>query len=71
MKKLNNLKQIRLSMNLSMADVAKLCGIHPTTIMRVENFEQIPSQYVIIKISRGLKMDATKIFNLDWRTFDL
>jgi len=67
MKVLNNLKKIRWEKNISQNTLAKLSGVDKGTISRVENGLEIPSQITILKLSRGLKMEANEIFHLDWR----
>lgn len=68
MKELNNLKQIRLNMDLSLESVALLCGVNKSSIKRIEDGVMIPTQIMMLKISYGLKMNVCEIFNLDWRT---
>lgn len=67
MKALNNLKQIRYERGISLRELSRCSGVDYTTISRIENFYSVPSQTTMILIARGLKMDVSEVFNLDWR----
>lgn len=67
MKVLNNIKQIRYERGISLRQLAKSSGVGFTTISKIENGYVIPTQLTMISIARGLKMDVTEVFDLDWR----
>jgi transcriptional regulator with XRE-family HTH domain len=63
---LNNLYSIRTERGLSLRDVEKLTGVSHVQIERIELGLRSPSQKVMLKISRGLKLPVSKIFELDY-----
>ena len=70
MTKLNNIKQIRWKNNITLRQLEKLSGVNYTTINNIENGLEIPTQIVMLKISRGLNMKTHHVFELDWEHCD-
>lgn len=64
---LNNIKLIRYEKGLTLRDLERLTGLNHGTISRIENGFTIPTQTTMMQIARGLKMDVSEVFNLDWR----
>lgn len=59
----NNLQEIMNRKNLSYGELSKLTGISKSTLFRISNFLQSPTQDMMISIAKGLKMDVTDVFN--------
>lgn len=62
----NNLQEIMNHKNLSYGDLSKLTGISKSTLFRISNFEQSPTQDMMNSIAKGLKMNVTDIFNFNY-----
>ena len=69
MPELNWLQQIIFDRNISFRDLERKSGISHSQILKIANFQTIPTQTTIIAIARGLKMDVDQIFNLNWMEF--
>lgn len=68
--KLNYVKQLRWNQGLNVRELAQRSGVHHGTITKVENFETMPRQDTMLKISRGLKMNTEEVFLIDWKHLD-
>lgn len=62
----NNLQEIMNLRNLSYGELSKITGISKSTLYRVSNFLQSPTQDMMISIAKGLKMDVIDVFNLNY-----
>lgn len=62
----NNLQEIMNRRNLSYEELSKLTGISKSTLFRISNFRQSPTQDTMISIAKGLKMDVTDVFNFHY-----
>ena len=58
----NDLKEIRKIKGITLDQLAKLTGIHPPKLNRIENDLIEPSQEEIEKISTALRLSPRKIF---------
>lgn len=62
----NNLQEIMNRRNLSYGELSKITGISKSTLYRVSNFLQSPTQDMMISIAKGLKIDVVDIFNFHY-----
>lgn len=62
----NQLQEIMEKENLSYGDLSKITGVSKSTLYRIANFTQSPTQETMICIARGLGMKVVDIFNLDY-----
>ena len=62
----NKLQEIIAKKNLSYGKLSKMTGISKSTLFRIANFCQSPTQDMMIIIARGLNMKVTDVFNLDY-----
>lgn len=62
----NNLQEIMNRRNLSYGELAKITGISKSTLYRISNFLQSPTQDMMISIAKGLKMDVIDVFNFHY-----
>lgn len=60
----NNIKEIRLSKNITISEFSRITGVSRTTIYKLEEGKTNPSLDTIVKISKGLMEKPEKIFNL-------
>lgn len=67
MRVLNRIKEIRFERELSLRELERCSGVNYTTISKVENGYESPTQITMIAIARGLDMAVNEVFNLDWR----
>lgn len=67
---LNNIKQIRKDIGISVEQLALLSHLSPSTISDIENGNKIPTQLTMLFICRGLKMDMEKVFIIDYHILD-
>lgn len=56
-----NLKEVRISKNISQGKLAEVLGIHPSHVSRYERDEVKPSIDVIKKITDALNISADKL----------
>lgn len=66
MKDPNCLQTIMESKRITYRQLAKMTGVSKSTIHRIANFEQYPTQDIMISIAKGLKLKVTDIFYLDY-----
>lgn len=52
--------------NLTYRQLARMTGVSIGTLHKIANFQQPPTQKMMIAIARGLRMKVTDIFNLDY-----
>ncbi len=57
------IRRQRQNKGLSRNTLARLCGINEKYLGKIERGESSPSCYVIKKISRGLKVKISEIFD--------
>jgi len=62
----NNLQEIMNRRNLSYGELSKITGISKSTLYRISNFLQSPTQDMMISIAKGLKIDVVDIFNFHY-----
>ena len=63
----NQLQEIMEKKGLSYRELSRITGIGKSTLQRIANFYQSPTQDTMIAIARGLNMDVDEVFNLNWR----
>lgn len=63
---MNCLQAIMYERKLTYKQLERLTGVSKSTLHRIANFEQSPTQEAMIAIAKGLKMKVTDIFNLDY-----
>lgn len=59
------LKQLREERGYSQEKLALLCNINRTYIGRIENLKRNPSLEILYKISSGLEISLSELFNFD------
>lgn len=62
----NRLQEIIFEKDISYGDLARLTGISKSSLHKIANFCQSPTQDTMISIAKGLNMTVTEIFNLDY-----
>lgn len=62
----NYLQEIMSERKLSYGELSKITGISKSSLFKIANFEQSPTQDTMISIARGLKMEVIDIFNLKY-----
>lgn len=62
----NNLKAIMWKINISYEQLAKKTGVSKSTLHRIANYTQSPTQDMMIRIAKGLNMKVIDVFNLDY-----
>jgi transcriptional regulator with XRE-family HTH domain len=62
---LNKIYRIRKDKGLTLRELSEITKVGHVTLEKIECGESDPKQSTIIKISRGLKMKAQDVFNLD------
>jgi transcriptional regulator with XRE-family HTH domain len=62
----NCLQTIMNEKNITYRELARMTGVSIGTLHKIANFQQSPTQKVMIAIARGLRMKVTDIFNLDY-----
>jgi putative transcriptional regulator len=60
-----NLKKIIEQSGLEKSEIARLVGVSRQTIHAVETSKYCPSVLVALKLAKVLKVDITKIFELE------
>lgn len=60
----STLKQQRLSLSLTLSELAAKSGISPSHLVRIEREERFPSAHVLRKIAKPLGFDEDEIFML-------
>jgi DNA-binding XRE family transcriptional regulator len=70
MKVLNRIKEIRWQLDITLDELAKRAGVTVSAINMIENGFRIPNQITMIKISKGLGMEVTDVFILDWDEYE-
>lgn len=63
----NRLQEIMEKRKISYRKLSRVTGIGKSTLQRIANFNQSPTQDTMIAIARGLNMDVDEVFNLNWR----
>ena len=63
----NRLQTIMNEKDITYRELARMTGVSIGTLHKIANFQQSPTQKVMIAIARGLQMEVTEIFNLEWR----
>ena len=63
----NQLQEIMDEREISYRQLSRKTGISRSTLQRIANFYQSPTQDTMIAIARGLNMDVDEVFNLNWR----
>ena len=63
----NRLQTIMNERNITYRELARMSGVSIGTLHKIANFQQSPTQKVMIAIACGLRMDVTEVFNLEWR----
>ena len=63
----NQLQEIMDEREISYRQLSRKTGISRSTLQRIANFNQSPTQDTMIAIARGLNMDVDEVFNLNWR----
>jgi transcriptional regulator with XRE-family HTH domain len=58
----DRLKEIRLSNNLTLADVAEMTGVARSTLSKIENHQLSPTFQVVQKLVEGLSIDIPQLF---------
>lgn len=58
----NRLTEIRESRNLTMRELSKMSGVSKSTISRIESGEVIPTQTVMCKLCKALKLSLNDVF---------
>lgn len=58
----DRLKQIRLSNNLTLADVSEMTGVARSTLSKIENHQLSPTFQVVQKLVEGLSIDIPQLF---------
>lgn len=64
--KKNRLQDIMNERQISYGKLSKQTGISKSTIYRISNFYQSPTQEIMIQIARGLNMKVVDIFDLNY-----
>jgi transcriptional regulator with XRE-family HTH domain len=59
----SNLRQARLEQGLSQERLAHLCGLNMTHVARIERGEREPGVRTVSKLTRGLAIPATVLFD--------
>ena len=62
----NHLQEIMFERNLSYGDLSKITKISKSTLYRIANFVQSPTQEIMICIAKGLGLKVIDVFNLDY-----
>lgn len=62
----NQLDNIMKNMHITYGQLSKMTGISKSTLFRIANFCQSPTQDMMIIIAKGLNMKVTDVFNLDY-----
>ena len=62
LKILNNIKRWRRYQGLTQEELAKLTGVCPETISRLENGERLPSIHLAFKIAGILRKEINRLF---------
>jgi len=59
----NRLKEKRIEKGLSQYELAKLTGVHVTTISKIENGQRLPSLKVAAKLAKVLDVSLDDLFD--------
>lgn len=62
----NRLQEIMEEREISYGQLSKKTGVSKSTLQRIANFNQSPTQDMMIIIARGLGMKVIDVFNLDY-----
>lgn len=62
----NCLQAIMYEKKITYRQLERLTGISKSALHKIANFEQSPTQEVMISIAKGLKMKVTDIFYLNY-----
>lgn len=62
----NCLQTILHERRITYRQLAIMTGVSKSALQRIANFERSPSQDMMIRIARGLKLKVTDIFYLDY-----
>lgn len=61
----NKLREIRQERNLSINDLARMSGVAKSTISKIENLEVMPTQVIMCKICKTLRLRLDDVFLCD------
>lgn len=64
--KKNCLQTVMDEKRITYRQLEKMTGISRSALHRIANYEQSPTQDVMISIAKGLKLKVTDIFYLDY-----
>jgi DNA-binding XRE family transcriptional regulator len=68
---LNKIKEIRWERELTDDYLAEKSGLTKQAINKIENGESDLRHTSMLRICKALEMNATDVFELDWRNVDL
>lgn len=60
---MRRLKELRKKQQLSLRDLAKISGVHYSTISRIENGEFLPNLAILAKLARALKVPIEELID--------
>lgn len=63
---LNCLQTIMNEKRITYRELERMTGLSKSTLFRIANYEQSPTQETMISIAKGLEMKVTDIFNFDY-----
>lgn len=66
MKSANKLHEIMAERVITYRDLASKAGVRASAINKIANFNRCPTQDTMIAIARGLRMEVTEVFNLNY-----
>lgn len=67
---LNRVKEFRWKQKLTVTELADRSKVRQSTVTKIENGDMMPSQIVMMKISKGLGLPTHVVFKLDWNKID-
>ncbi len=60
------IKPIRISKNITLAQLSRMTGISDTHINDVENNLKEPGISILVRIAHALKVDVTDLYKIHW-----
>lgn len=60
------IKPIRISKNITLAQLSRMTGISDTHINDVENNLKEPGISILVRIAYALKVDITDLYKIHW-----
>ena len=60
------IKPIRISKNITLAQLSRMTGISDTHINDVENNLKEPCISILVRIAHALKVDVTDLYKIHW-----